>query len=82
MKMKKTKSQIIKSIFLIYLLININTLYSKEPVSFITGVGSTHFEAHRMAYNTANASQMKVLQQISKKNSDGLWHVIIKVSQK
>jgi hypothetical protein len=58
--------------------------YNKEPkqVSFISGIGSTHYEAHRMAYNSARASGMIVNQQISKKNADGMWHVIIKVSSK
>ena len=48
--------------------------------TFITGVGTTHFEAHRMAVNAANNSRMKIRHQISTKSSDGLWHVILKVN--
>jgi hypothetical protein len=48
--------------------------------TFITGVGTTHFEAHRMAINMANNSRMKVRHQISTKSKDGLWHVILKVN--
>jgi len=51
-----------------------------SATAFITGVGTTHFEAHRMAMNAANSSRMKVRQQTSTKSADGLWHVIIKVA--
>lgn len=74
---------IIKYIILTIIL-NTFTLYSKanpsSATTFITGVGNTHFEAHRMAVNAANNSGMKIRQQISTKSSDGLWHVILKVN--
>jgi hypothetical protein len=54
---------------------------NEKNVSFITGVGTSHFEAHRMAVNAANASGMKIRQQVSRKSNDGLWHVILKVNQ-
>jgi hypothetical protein len=54
---------------------------NEKNVSFITGVGTSHFEAHRMAVNAANASGMRIRQQISRKSNDGLWHVILKVNQ-
>lgn len=51
-----------------------------KPISFITGVGTSHFEAHRMAINAANAAGLRIKQQISQKSGDRLWHVIITVS--
>lgn len=58
----------------------ISDLYANDKsASFITGVGTSHFEAHRIAVNAANASGMKIRQQISRKSNDGLWHVILKV---
>ena len=60
------------------LISNLNA--NDKGTSFITGVGSSHFEAHRMAVNAANASGMKIRQQISRKSNDGLWHVILKVN--
>jgi hypothetical protein len=57
-----------------------NSNANDKGTSFITGVGSSHFEAHRMAVNAANASRMKIRQQISRRSSDGLWHVILKVN--
>jgi len=48
--------------------------------SFVTGVGTSHFEAHRMAVNAANNAGMKIRQQTSAKSADGLWHVILKVN--
>jgi hypothetical protein len=59
---------------------NVNA--NEKSVSFITGVGTSHFEAHRMAVNAANASRMAIRQQISRKSNDGLWHVILKVNSK
>jgi hypothetical protein len=72
------------NISIFYILISICNIAAKEPkqVSFVTGVGSTHFEAHRMAVNSANNSRMRVSQQISQKSRDGLWHVILKVTSK
>lgn len=70
--------------FLIILFLTIflqHNLFSQD-IAYITGVGSSHFEAHRMAFNAANSSGMKITQQISKKSGDGLWHVIIKVKSK
>jgi hypothetical protein len=70
-----------------YLIITVIAAYiisdssaNDKGTSFITGVGTSHFEAHRMAVNAANASRMKIRQQISRKSSDGLWHVILKVN--
>jgi hypothetical protein len=57
-----------------------NTNANDKGTSFITGVGTSHFEAHRMAVNAANASRMKIRQQISRRSNDGLWHVILKVN--
>lgn len=54
----------------------------KVSYSFITGAASTHYEAQRMAYNAAIAARMKVMQQTSRKNADGSWQVITKVSPK
>jgi hypothetical protein len=48
--------------------------------TFITGVGTSHFEAHRMAVNAANNSRMKIRHQTSTRSKDGLWHVILKVN--
>jgi hypothetical protein len=75
--------KIINLFILITLLYNTNLL-SGEPksVSYITGVGSTHFEAHRMAMNMANISRTKITGQLSQKSNDGLWHVILKVYNK
>ena len=81
MKMKK---KIIKIIVIAASIFSQSQFIAKasDQVSFITGVGTSHFEAHRMAYNSANASGMKVTQQTSRKSADGLWHVIIKVKSK
>lgn len=72
------------NIFFIVLFIIVNNVLSKEPqyMTYITGVGTTHFEAHRMAMNAANAGRMNVRQQLTQKSNDGLWHVILKVSPK
>ena len=75
--------KMIKYIVVTILLIGFGNESQAEPssrTSFITGVGTTHFEAHRMAINAANNSQMKIRQQISRKSADGLWHVILKVN--
>lgn len=50
--------------------------------SFITGVGTTHFEATRMAYNSARIHNMKIGGASTQKSADGLWHVILKVKSK
>jgi hypothetical protein len=67
---------------IIILLVSVNNLYCNDSFSYITGVGTSHFEAHRMAINAANMSNMKITGQSSRKSNDGLWHVIIKVSPK
>jgi hypothetical protein len=75
----------IKSLILILSIayLNINNINANDKfVSFVTGVGTSHFEAHRMAVNAANASGMRINQQTSRKSKDGLWHVILKVSSK
>lgn len=61
-----------------YLIFDLNA--DDKGTSFITGVGTSHFEAHRMAVNAANNSRMKIRQQTSTKSADGLWHVILKVN--
>ncbi len=69
---------------IITIILSVFTYESKagpnSGTAFITGVGTTHFEAHRMAVNAANNSRMKIRQQISTKSNDGLWHVILKVN--
>lgn len=63
--------------------LNISNLNANDKsVSFVTGVGTSHFEAHRMAVNAANAAGVRINQQTSRKSADGLWHVILKVSSK
>lgn len=72
---------IILSVFITVSFIEVTNGGPVQP-SFITGVGTSHFEAHRMAVNAANATGMSIRQQISRKSEDGLWHVIIKVTPK
>lgn len=78
------KMKIIKIIVIVLAIFSQSHVKAKEndQVSFISGVGTSHFEAHRMAYNAANANGMRVTQQTSRKSADGLWHVIIKVKSK
>lgn len=74
--------KIIKYILIYILTVGVSFAGPEKGTSFITGVGTSHFEAHRMAINAANASGMRIRQQISAKSNDGLWHVIIKVNPK
>ena len=75
----KTIKYFILIFSIIYL--NISNINANDKyVSFITGVGTSHFEAHRMAVNAANVSGSRINQQTSRKSKDGLWHVILKVS--
>jgi hypothetical protein len=74
--------KIIKYILITLILTGISHAGPEKGTSFITGVGTSHFEAHRMAVNAANATGMAIRQQISRKSNDGLWHVIIKVNPK
>ena len=74
--------KIIKYVLVYLLMVGVSYAGPEKGTSFITGVGTSHFEAHRMAVNAANATGMSIRQQISRKSSDGLWHVIIKVNPK
>jgi hypothetical protein len=77
--MKKMIKYIVIGIIITYFISDLNA--NDKGTSFITGVGASHFEAHRMAVNAANNSGMKIRQQISRKSNDGLWHVILKVTE-
>lgn len=77
--------KIIKHILILFTIFYFNITLTKagdQTTFFITGVGTSHFEAHRMAINSANSNGLRIKQQISQKSKDGLWHVIIKVSPK
>jgi hypothetical protein len=77
--------KIIKYLILLFSVVYLhisNLNANDKSVSFVTGVGTSHFEAHRMAVNAANAAGMRINQQSSRKSTDGLWHVILKVSSK
>jgi len=69
---------------IITVIMNTSSLLAKDPpnISYITGVGSTHFEAHRMAINAANRNRMTVHQELTQISNNGLWNVILRVSSK
>lgn len=53
-----------------------------KSTSFITGVGSTAYEAQRMAFNAAVAANATIHQQTTSRNADGTWQIIMKVTSK
>lgn len=53
-----------------------------KPISFVTTVGSTQYEASRAARSVVIASRLKVHQQVTRRNNDGTWQIILKCTSK
>lgn len=79
--MKIMKKLILISIVFFTITVSSYAQHAK-PVSFVTGIGSSAFQAQDIAYRTAWSNNMKVVGHTTQKISKNNWVVILKTISK